>query len=188
MIAQKQLIHQREFYEINALDEYADKNLELINGEIVEKMPSFGYSSTFGVQIGALLKHYLWQNPIAHVTDAQGGYDIDDLNTFAPDIGVVLKSRLAAIPRDRFIPVIPDIVFEVVSASDLEKPADRIERKLAVYQVARVPLIVYVYPERLECEVYEPDQPMRVLGMDDTLDCGAVLPGFTLEVKDVFAE
>jgi Uma2 family endonuclease len=188
MLTQEKLIHQREFYEINALDENADKNLELINGEIVEKMPSFGYSSSVSGQILALVKVYVWQNPIAHVTDAQGGYDIDDLNTYALDIGVVLKSRLAAIPRDRFMPVIPDIVFEVVSASDLEKPEDRIERKLVVYQAARVPLIVYVYPERLELEVLEPDQPMRVLGMDDTLDCGAILPGFTLAVKDVFAE
>jgi hypothetical protein len=29
---------------------------------------------------------------------------------------------------------------------------------------------------------------MRILGMDDTLDCTAILPGFTLAVKGIFAE
>jgi Uma2 family endonuclease len=188
MLTQEKLIHQREFYEINALDENADKNLELINGEIVEKMPSSTYSSSLGMRIGIYVGIYLLKNPIAHITDGQGGYDINDINTYAPDVGVVLKSRIATLPHEGFAAVVPDLVFEVVSPSDLNQPNQRIIPKREVYLSEGVRLLVYVYPERREFEVYEPDQPMRVLGMDDTLDCGAVLPGFTLAVKDVFAE
>jgi hypothetical protein len=36
-------------------------------------------------------------------------------------------------------------------------------------------------------EVYTPGAPARLLGLEDTLDGGAVLPGFTLPVRAIFA-
>lgn len=36
--------------------------------------------------------------------------------------------------------------------------------------------------------VFAPGSPARTLGINDTLDGGAVLPGFTLAVKAIFPE
>jgi hypothetical protein len=43
-----------------------------------------------------------------------------------------------------------------------------------------------VYPLRREVEVYENGELTRTAGIDDILDGGAVLPGFTLVVKTIF--
>lgn len=46
----------------------------------------------------------------------------------------------------------------------------------------QAPDAAYISKER------EPDQPTQKLGIDDTLDGGDLLPGFTLPLKDIFTE
>jgi Uma2 family endonuclease len=41
-------------------------------------------------------------------------------------------------------------------------------------------------PERKRIEVYAPGVPVSLAGRGDTLDGGAILPGFSLAVSDVF--
>jgi Uma2 family endonuclease len=175
-----------EFEAYIGLPENTGKQLEYIDGEIVEHMPSFGYSSAVGARLTTLVGMYLLHNDIAHMTDAQGGYDLDDANTFAPDIGVILKARLPIMPEDAFIAVIPDLVIEVVSKSDLNDPKLRIEKKLRTYLTRGVRLILYVYPDRKEIDIHRPGETKQTVGLDGTVDCGDVLPGLTLRVHDVF--
>lgn len=179
-------LKQADYHAYIRLDENADRHFELIDGEIVEKVPNFGYSSGTSATINGLFFVYRLQNPIFFITDAQGGYEIDDENTFMPDVGVILKARLPALPTDAYIPMRPDIAVEVVSKSDLEKPKERIEKKQRAYLAAGVPLTLYVYPERREVEVYRPGQPVQVVGIEGEIDCGAVLPGFALRVSEIF--
>lgn len=44
------------------------------------------------------------------------------------------------------------------------------------------------FPETQTVEVYTPDDDVRTFGLNDVLDCGDILPGFTLAVKDIFAD
>jgi Uma2 family endonuclease len=179
-------LKQADYYAFIVLDENAERHFELIDGEIVEKLPNFGYTSGTSAMINGLFFVYRVQNPIFFLTDAQGGYELDDENTFMPDVGIILKARLAALPTDSYIPMRPDIAVEVVSKSDLEKPKERIEKKLKAYQAAGVPFTLYVYPERRAVEVYRPGQPMQVVGVAGEIDLSAVLPGFILRVQDIF--
>jgi Uma2 family endonuclease len=45
-----------------------------------------------------------------------------------------------------------------------------------------------VNPDAQRVTVHRPDAPPKTHGINDTLDGGNVLPGFTLAVKDIFAE
>lgn len=186
MLIGKKPVTADEFYQF--VTQHPDKVYERIEGEIVEKMPSFGRSSAVGARLTTLVGMHLLANPIAHLTDAQGGYDIDDDDTFAPDIGVILKSRLPELPVDRFIPLAPDFVIEVVSQSDLKDPHNRIDKKLRKYQNAGVSLIWYVYPERREVKVYRQGQPPQIASIDSTLDGGDTLPRLTIRVRDIFPD
>src|SRR5262245_14012549 len=107
MLIGKKVHSKAEFYAYIELPQNARKTFELIDGEIVEKMPTFGYSSGVGARITTFIGMYLLKNDIAFFTDAQGGYDIDDENTLAPDVGVILKSRQSALPNDRYVPIAP---------------------------------------------------------------------------------
>ncbi len=186
MLICKKLITRAEFYEFIQRPQNATRAFELIEGEMVEKMPSFGYVSGIGARFTTFIGVYLLNNDIAHITDAQGGYDIDDENTLVPDVGIILKSRQAELPVDAYIPIPPDSVIEVVSPSDLKDPKNRIEKKLKKYQDAGVPLIWYAFYDRKEVEVYRRDHPKQIYGINDTLDADDILPGFKLAVADIF--
>jgi Uma2 family endonuclease len=188
MLIANRLYTKAEFYEFINQPENADKHFELIDAEILETMPSFPIPSNIATWFVIYIGIYLMSNDIAYITDAQGGYDIDDENLFVPDVAVTLKSRLPTLPLSTFVPIPPDIAIEVVSKSDLKDPKNRIERKLKKYLEAGVPLTWYVYYERKVVEVHQPGQPVQIIDIDGVLDGGGVLPGFQLAVKDIFRD
>ncbi len=188
MLIARKVYTKAEFYDFIRQPQNVDRVFELIDGEIVEKMPSFGYSSGLGARMTTFIGMYLLEHDIAHLTDAQDGYEIDDENALAPDIGLVLKSHLPELPDDSFVPMRPDLVVEVVSVSDLKDPDNRIEKKLQRYISAGVPLIWYLFPEREQVEVHKKGEPKQVMGLDDMLDGGEILPGFTLSVRKIFGK
>lgn len=70
------------------------------------------------------------------------------------------------------------------------RPTDKgvdIRNKRQIYLQAGI-LYWEMYPLKQSIDVYAPGQPMRVFSINDTLDGGEVLPGFTLAVKDLFSE
>jgi Uma2 family endonuclease len=101
-----------------------------------------------------------------------------------PDVSFVRAERLRDADEDGFLPLVPDLAVEVISPSERRA---KIERKIAEYRAAGVPLLWILRPRQCTVTVYEPDKPPRTLREDDTLDGGTVLPGFTLPVRDIFA-
>lgn len=188
MIVQRKLYTSDEFWDFVQQPENIDKLWERIDGEIFELMATNPYCSSVAGEIYFHFKSYLRQNPIAHATVADGGYDISEDDTFAPDVAVILKSRQPSLPKTGFNPIPPDIAVEVISPSDVKSRKARIDTKLEKYKTARVPLLWLVYPERREVAVYRLDREVQVLGIEDALDAGDILPGFTLLLKDIFSE
>jgi Uma2 family endonuclease len=58
--------------------------------------------------------------------------------------------------------------------------------KAAQYMVHGTQMVILSFPVPHLLEVYQPGQDVQILTMDDTLDGGEVLPGFTIAVKDLF--
>ncbi|MBX3063238.1 MAG: Uma2 family endonuclease [Anaerolineae bacterium] len=172
-----------EFWEFVNLSENRDRMFERRHGEIVELMPSNPISSAIAVEFIFYLRLYLKDHPnLAHITGEQGGYDISEENTFAPDVAVILKSRQPQFPREGFNPIPPDLVVEVVSPSD--KAAD-VHNKVQIYLRNGVKIVWVAYSDSRTVAVHTP-AGSRTLTAEDTLDGGEVLPGFALKVKDVF--
>jgi Uma2 family endonuclease len=62
-------------------------------------------------------------------------------------------------------------------------------RDTAAYYLANGSRLVWlVYPNYRLIEVYRPDADIVILGEEDTLTGGDVLPGFELPVREVFAD
>jgi len=169
----------QEFIEFVHQDEHIDRNFELINGEIIELSPSrSGYS-----RIAFLIGHYVEtfceeHNLPCYVTIGDGTYEILG-NIIAPDM--MYKSTPTEMENyPDFDP--PEWAVEVISPND--KGVD-IRDKRKIYLDAG---IVYweVYPKAQYVDVYAPGQPMKTFGIEDILDGGDVLPGFTLPLKQIF--
>jgi Uma2 family endonuclease len=121
------------------------------------------------------------------VTAAETGYVLhrsdDGKDTVrAPDVGFVSKARLPAGLPKGYIPFAPDLAVEVVSPND---KAAEIQTKIGEYLRYGVRLIWVLYPDNQSIVVHT-KEGARTLTVDDTLDGGDVLPGFSLPVRDLF--
>ncbi len=169
-----------EFEHIAALPENAHKRLEFIGGEIVEVV-SNSDASEIAVRIATRINLYVEARVSGRVTGADGGYRVSG-EDYIPDVGFISKARQPQRPHTTWNPLAPDLAVEVVS------PTDRIQDiadKVANYLLAGT-LLWYVYPAQRQVKVYMPGQPVKTLGLNDVLDGGQVLPGFKLELKDIF--
>jgi len=171
-----------DFERLIALPENADLRFEFIDGEVIE-VPSNPFSSELAILIASALLAFVRSLKLGRVTGEGAGYIVAG-RKLSPDVAFVAAARQDQLARQGYNPIAPDLAVEVVSPTDRE-PA--IRRKLAIYAEAGV-LVWLVRPQRKTVEVYAPDQPVEILGIDGELDGGDVLPGFHLPVRDIFAE
>lgn len=101
---------------------------------------------------------------------------------FVPDIVFVAQERIGT---DQFYLVAPDLAVEILSPG---QSAVRFARKLLFYLTHGVKLVWVIDPEEQTVSVLEPGQDERVLRTGDTLDGGAVLPGFAVAVDDLITQ
>ncbi|MBL8132431.1 MAG: Uma2 family endonuclease [Anaerolineae bacterium] len=172
-----------EFEAFAHLPENDEKTWEMLDGEIVEKMPSNPYCSYIAARILIRLGIFLLENDIGFVTGESGGYEIGD-DVYAPDVAYISRERAGELARSGFNRVAPDLAVEVVSPTDSER---RLRLKIFRYLASGTRVWV-VYPEDLTVEVYAPGQPVLILGRDGVLTAPDLLPGFELPVADIFPE
>lgn len=172
-----------DFESFLELDENQDRMFELINGEIYEKMSSL-MPSYFNVQIISSLNMFVNEHDLGFVTGPDGGYKVGH-SRIVPDVAFLSKARQARLLEKGFNPILPDFIVEMVSPSDMQQQA-RVTEKIELYRQAQIPLFWYVYPSRLEVDVYEDGELIRTAKVGDILDGGKVLVGWTIAVKDIF--
>ena len=158
---------------------------ELVDGEPIELSPAAGRSGWISANIVALLANHVRPSRLGWAFSAETGFVLfnDRQTVRSPDAAVVLRDRLAA-PPDNFVPLAPDLAVEVLSPSD--RMVDAMS-KVTMYLQAGVRLVWLVDPATLTVTVFRPDAAPRTIAEGDTLDCGDVLPGFSVPVDEIFA-
>lgn len=89
------------------------------------------------------------------------------------------------VPKTPIPSLAPDLVVEILSESNT---AAEMERKRGEYFASGVRLIWEVDPETRTVAVYGPDRSVEILGASQRLDGRDVLPDFTLDLGEFFAE
>jgi Uma2 family endonuclease len=170
-----------EFDAFTLLPENAERLFELIAGEVVQVLSS-PHSSAMSVEIAFHMKMYLHQHKVGgHVTGEAGGYVISG-ERYIPNLAFISKLHQADLPIQGYNPLAPDLAVEIVSPTDTEK---QLRIKVANYLAAGTTIWV-IYPEAKEAEIYAPGQPVRVLSGEQAIDGGAILPGFSLTLTEIF--
>lgn len=168
----------QEFEQVAALPENADRMFELINGEIIEVSPGTTRNSEIGHLLTVMVHLYCreYQLP-CHTSGGDGAYRIGD-HVIAPDFAYKRTPMSAEYPD----PVPPAWAVEIISPSD---KATSIREKRQIYRDAGI-LLWEVYPQTQLVDIYAPSQTERTVSADGVLDGGAVLPGFSLPVQQLF--
>lgn len=170
-----------EFECLLALPENADRLLELIDGEVVEKMPTEEHGIIAGNIIFAL-RGYVQQHQSGRVgTEVRHRMPSDNFNSRLPDVSYSTARR--PVITKGSVPEMADLAVEIQSPNDSVKQM----RVAAAYYVEHGAQLVWlVYPSKRIVEVLYADGEADIFRDGEVLSGEAVLPGFTLPVADIF--
>ena len=164
------------------------RRYELIEGVLREMPPAGGEHGEIETELIVHLRLHAAARGAGKVYPGDTGFFFqhDQEIVLLPDVAFVRAERLPPPAQRRgYLDLIPDLAVEIVS------PADRLRQvraKVQRYLAAGVRLVWLVEPRHRRVTVFRPGQPERVLGPDDELDGGDVLPGFRLPVAELFPE
>jgi Uma2 family endonuclease len=163
-----------------------DRLCELVDGVLVEKAMGFRESFLARVLI-TILWSFVEPRRLGLVTGADGLMRLAPGLIRIPDIAFVSWERLPGqrVPAEPIPDLAPDLAVEVLSVGNT--PAE-MARKRQEYFAAGVRLAWLVDPVTRTVEVYTTDDRATTLHEADTLEGGTVLPGFTLQLQELFAK
>lgn len=166
------------------LAQHPDKLYELIDGEIVEKVPTEEHSLIAG-NIYAELRAFIKPRELGRVAfEVRRQLPNDAHNARLPDVEFTRAERLLPVVRDGAVPQMPDLVVEIKSPSDTYISL----REKAIYYLKNGTSIVWwVYPAKQQVEIHTADS-ISTLEIDEALDGGELLPDFKLALSAIFAE
>ncbi len=182
MVLETKQLTVEEFEQLAALPENADRRLELIGGRIVEVV-SNSDSSEIGAFLIEMISGFVRRHKLGRVTASDGGYCVAG-ERYIPDVGFVRREKQPKGLSVSYKPFAPDLAVEVLSPSDQERD---VRIKVVNYlNEGTVVWIVDPVPERKRVEVYVPGEIVKILHLNDTLEGGSLLPGFSLPVREIF--
>ena len=159
---------------------------ELAEGELLTMSPAGSRHGRIALRIGSLLERFVRQGRLGASFGAETGFLLsrDPDTVRAPDAAFVSAARLPAgdLP-DGYFSGAPDLAVEVVSPTD---SAAEVQRKVAEYFAAGAQQVWVLYPETRSVVAFRSARESLVLGIADTLDGGATLPGFVCPVASLF--
>lgn len=102
-----------------------------------------------------------------------------------PDVSFIRWERFPnrKLPADRVFRVAPDLAVEILSEGNTPEEMDQ---KLDEYFAAGVQLVWYIDPRERRATAYTAVDQFVELGVDDALEGGSVLPGFSLPLRTLF--
>jgi Uma2 family endonuclease len=162
------------------------KLCELVEGVLLEKAVGYNESS-LALFLGGLLNAFVIPRNLGLVTGPDGTVELMANLVRIPDLAFTSWDRLPG-RRGPASPVpylAPSLAVEVLSRSNT--PGE-MAAKRQDYFTAGVQLVWEIDPGARAVLVYTSLAQPTTLGSTDTLDGGVVLPGFTLPVKELFAE
>lgn len=158
---------------------------ELLRGEVVFMSPSGSLHAVVVATLGGVLYDFVQQRKLGWVFGAEGGFLIrrDPDTVRAPDAAFVKHGRMPASVPAGFFPGPPDLAVEVLSPNDR---ASDVFAKVSDWLETGCRKVWVVDPETRSIAVCSPKTEMRMLHVSDTLTDDDVLPGFQIEVRNLF--
>ena len=161
---------------------------ELVDGKLIEKQMSPLANATAG-RITTYLNIVAMKNDAFEVLPEQTFQcfpdDPDKLRR--PDVAVIVRRPGQHLPDEGHLRVVPDVVVEVISPTDL---IYELSEKLEDCRRAGVKLAWIVNPKAKTVDVHHLDQEeytITVLDEGDTLTGGSVISGFSARVGELIA-
>jgi Uma2 family endonuclease len=162
-----------------------DLRLELTKDrELIVMAPAGGESGEKNMDLAIDVGIWNRQTNLGRAFDSSTGYDFTAVGggKLSPDVSWIEKSRLEGVKIVGFIPVVPDFVIELRSATDNLKP---LQEKMQEYQRLGVKMGLLVNPQHQQVEIYRSAQQTEILESPAEINCDEVMPGFFLSMSRI---
>ena len=159
---------------------------ELIDGQFSESSPKGIMHGQVEMNLLSELSSFVRPRRLGRLVCSHTGFWLQRaLDTVRePDIAFISARKL---PLDLDLPGYyegaPDLAVQIAS---FNLSRQQVYHKARMWVSFGVPLVWLVDPETRSIEVHRPKQPLLLLTEHDTLDGGALLPGFSCPLRDVF--
>ena len=155
-------------------------------GGITIMPPTGGDTSDRNSEINMQLRLWAKRDGTGATFDSSGGFVLPNDAILSPDASWVSRDRLAALTaeqRSKFLPLCPDFVIELRSPSD-SLPALR--NKMQEYIANGAQLGWLIDRREQQVSVFRPGSPVELLHRPQSVSADPLLPGFGLEMADIW--
>ncbi|MEI2577277.1 Uma2 family endonuclease [Scytonema sp. PRP1] len=155
-------------------------------GELIVMPPTGGETGKRNAKLTA--RFVLWneQTQLGEVFDSSTCFKLPNASDRSPDVSWIQLERWNALTpeqREKFPPIAPDFVLELMSPSD---SLSVVQAKMQEYMDAGVKLGWLIDRKTGRIEIYRQGQTKEVLEFPTSLSGQEILPGFVLDLQIVW--
>ncbi len=163
------------------------RKFELVDGTLVEKIMGAKESFVALELVFALKQWNAEQGNVGMVLGADGPVKLMDKLVRMPDVSFTNWDRVPdrRVPDEPVPELAPDLAVEILSEGNTREEMDR---KLKEYFLSEVALVWFIDPRKSTARIFTSPDDVTELSETDTLDGGDVLPGFKVEVGQLFEQ
>jgi len=155
-------------------------------GELLIMPPTGGETGNCNSEINADFVIWNRQTQLGKVFDSSTCFKLSNGANRSPDVAWIRKERwdaLTAEQKEKFPPIAPDFVLELMSPSDTLRET---QEKMQEYIDNGVKLGWLINPKMRQVEIYRFGQPVEMLTSPQELSGEDILPGFILNLQIVW--
>ena len=158
---------------------------ELVRGELRTMIPPSFQHGRITIKLTRPIVNHVEAHGLGTVVAAETGFVLsrEPDTVRAPDIAFVRTARGPG-PDRGYFPGAPDLAVEVLSPDDRPR---YVREKVAEWLEAGTLAVWVVDPRKRTVTVHETERSVSVFGETDLVPGGDLLPGFELNVRDMFA-
>lgn len=157
-----------------------------VRGELIIMPPTGGETSNRNGRLNQQLFNWADVNGTGITFDSSGSFKLPNGADRSPDAAWVKQERwdiLTPEQKEKFIPLCPDFVIELLSPSDSLKV---IQEKMQEYRDNGTRLGWLINRKSREVEIYRLDQEVEVIESPASVSGENVLPGFVLNLESIW--
>ena len=155
-------------------------------GDIIVMPPTGGETGNRNAEITGQLVIWTKQDGTGAAFDSSTGFKLPNGADRSPDAAWVQKSRLAVLTqeeKEKFLPLCPDFVIELLSASD---ELEEVKAKMDEYIENGARLGWLLEPRSRRVYVYRPGESVIMIENTGQISGEPELPGFVLNLREIW--
>jgi Uma2 family endonuclease len=160
------------------------------DGELIVMSPTGGEAGRKNRRLTQQLGNWTDRDGTGEAFDSSTVFILPNGARRSPDVSWIKLerwNRLTKAQQDGFPPLAPDFVIELVSPSDLKNQRyEDLQGKMQEYLNNGVRLGWLIEPSAKTVEIYRVGQQVEILNNPQTLSGEDVLPGFVLDLREIF--